>query len=181
MTTSGTPKKKRMFSWMNLKLEVRDTLKCGKGVFAKENLKKDEILAIFGGYIMTLKEEDSLPREIKDLAHQISDDLVIGINDQEDLQPVDFFNHSCEPNAGFHGQIFLVAMRDIMSGKQVCFDYAMTIGGEIPYTLKCLCGSENCRKIINEEGWKDPEFQKKYKGYFQWYLQEKINKLQETV
>jgi uncharacterized protein len=128
-----TQKKKRMFSWMNPKLEVRYTEKYGKGVFARENLKKDETLAIFGGYVMTLKEESSLQKEIKDLAHQISDNFVIGINNQKDLQFVDFFNHSCEPNAGFRGQIFLVAIRNIVSGEQICFDYAMTIGGEKSY------------------------------------------------
>ena len=51
---------------MNPKLEVRDTAKYGKGIFARENIKKDEILAIFGGYIMTLKEENSLSKTIEE-------------------------------------------------------------------------------------------------------------------
>lgn len=168
--------KKRTFSWMNPKLEVRDTEKYGKGVFAKENLVKDDVLAIFGGYIMTLDEENSLPETIKDLAHQISEGFVIGINDPNDMQSVDFFNHSCDPNAGFHGQIFLAAIRDINIDEQICFDYAMTVGGDGPYSLKCLCGSENCREVITNTDWKKPELQEKYKGYFQWYLEKKINK-----
>ena len=174
--TKEDSQKKRMFSWMSPKLEVRDTEKYGKGVFAREGIKKDESLAIFGGYIMTLEEEDSLPKEINDLAHQISDNLVIGINNPGDLQTVDFFNHNCEPNAGFHGQIFLVAIRDINIDEQICFDYAMTLGGDESYSLVCLCGSENCRKVITNSDWENSELQEKYKGYFQWYLQEKINK-----
>ncbi|MDO8486171.1 MAG: SET domain-containing protein [Candidatus Staskawiczbacteria bacterium] len=174
MATKNT-KKKRMYSWMNPKLEVRDTEKYGKGVFAKEKLKKDEMLAVFGGYIMTLDEESKLPPKIRDSAHQIGDDIVIGVNRGADKQRVDFFNHSCNPNAGFKGQIFLVAMRDIKSNGQVTLDYAMTLGGEIPYQLKCFCGLKNCRKIITNHDWKNFRLQNKYKGYFQYYLQEKIN------
>jgi len=56
MEEENAQDRKRMFSWMNPKLEVRDTGKYGKGVFAKENLKKDEVLAIFGGGISLEKE-----------------------------------------------------------------------------------------------------------------------------
>lgn len=167
--------KRRIYSWMNQKLEVRDTKKYGQGVFAKERLKKDEMLAIFGGYIMTLDEESKLPSEIRDSAHQIGENIVIGINRNEDEQDVDFFNHSCNPNAGFKGQLFLVAMRDIEPNEQVTFDYAMTLGGKKPYKLKCFCGAKNCRKIITNYDWKSYKLQSKYNGYFQWYLQEKIN------
>ena len=175
MVTKNTRKKKKMFSWMNPKLEVRDTKKYDKGVFAKKNLKKDEILAIFGGYIMTLGEENKLPLKIRDSAHQISENIVIGVNRNTDKQNVDFFNHSCEPNAGFNGQIFLVAMEDIKPNKQVTFDYAMTLGGKTPYKLKCFCESKNCRKIVTNNDWKNFRLQSKYNGYFQYYLQEKIN------
>lgn len=36
-------KSKRMFSWMNSKLEVRDTEKKGKGVFSNEEITKFDI------------------------------------------------------------------------------------------------------------------------------------------
>lgn len=62
---------------------------------------------------MTLEEEQQLPLEIRDYACQIAPHLVIGINKIEDIQPTDYFNHSCNPNVGFQGQIFIVAMRDI--------------------------------------------------------------------
>ncbi len=54
------------FSWMNPKLEVRDTGKCGKGVFAKEDIRKNEVLSIHGGYIITRAEEDALPEKFSD-------------------------------------------------------------------------------------------------------------------
>lgn len=166
-----------MYSWINEKLEVKNTERYGKGIFAKKSIKKDEKLAVFGGYVMTLEEEKQLPDDLKDLAHQIDDDLVIGIKNKKERQNVDNFNHSCEPNAGFRGQIFLVAMRDIEAGEEITFDYAMVLGGDEPYSLKCMCGLRNCRKMIANNDWKIPELQERYKGYFQWYLEEKIKKL----
>jgi hypothetical protein len=43
-----------------------------------------------------------------------------------------------------------------------------------------MCGSPNCRGLITEEDWKIPELQKKYDGYFSWYLQEKIDGIKKT-
>jgi uncharacterized protein len=72
-----------------------------------------------------------------------------------------------------------VAMCDIDAGKEITFDYAMalheTVNG-LPYILDCACGSSNCRKRVTDNDWKLPKIQKRYDGYFQWYLQEKIDK-----
>ena len=44
-----------------------------------------------------------------------------------------------------------------------------------PYRLKCLCGSKQCRGCVTDEDWKIPALQRKYKGYFQYYIQKKID------
>lgn len=171
-------KKQKGYSWLHEGLGVQKTPYYGKGIFALKNIKKGTVLAIFGGYVMTLKEEKKLSRSIRDLAHQIHSQFVIGIKDKKEKQLVDNFNHSCEPNAGFKGQIFLVAMRNIKKGEEVTFDYAMVLSDDSnqePYKLRCLCGSKKCRKTIDTEGWRTPALQKKYKGYFQYYLSEKID------
>ena len=176
---SVNPKVKKnptLYSWMNPNLEVRDTNTHGMGVYANAPINKDDVLAIFGGHVMTIAEESLLPERIRDLAHQISDNFVIGINDINDLGPSDFFNHSCQPNAGFDGQIFLVAMNQISANEEITFDYAMTIGGSEAYTLECSCGSKICRGTITNSDWKNSELQKKYAGYFQWYLAKLISR-----
>jgi SET domain-containing protein len=170
------PKYPGVLSWIDNNLKVSETVLYGKGVFATSDIKKGSILAIIGGFIMTLEEESCLEESVSDLAVQIHDDFVIGINKIEDRQLIDNFNHSCNPNAGFGGQIFLRAMRDIKTGEQVTFDYAMTLGGTKPYELDCLCGATNCRKKITNHDWKKIELQEKYAGYFQWYIEEKIKK-----
>jgi hypothetical protein len=172
-------KNKITFSWISPSLEVRTTRKYGKGVFTKKNIRKDSLLAIFGGHIYTIKEEKNIPEEIRDNGLQIHDNIVIGIINNKEIEDAIYFNHSCEPNSGFKGQLLLISMKDIKKDEQITFDYSMVLSSskKNSYKMKCLCGSKNCRGIIDEEGWKNPKLQKKYKGYFQWYLEEKIKKL----
>jgi len=167
------------FSLTSPKLEVGKTTKYGKGVFAKGKFKKDEIITVFGGYIMSRKDELLLPSSINDNGIFISDDIVLGIKKKSEIEIASYFNHSCSPNSGFKGQIFLVAMRDIEKGEEITFDYAMVLHKSKnlpPYKMKCFCLSKDCRKIVSDSDWKNKYLQKKYKGYFQFYLQEKINK-----
>jgi len=167
----------RMFSWMNPKLEVRNAEgRTYRGVFAKERIEAGEKLAIFGGRLIPVAEE------IGDWGIQIDENFVINTYDADAgaMEGSFFFNHSCEPNAGIKGQIFLIAMRSIEPGEEVTFDYAMCLHkseGAEPYRLECHCGHPNCRGTITNNDWKMPELQKKYGGYFSWFLQEKIDKL----
>lgn len=160
---------------LNSKLETRGGV-AYKCVFAKGRINAGERLAIFGGKLIRAVEEDG------DYGIQIDETFVINALDKEtqDMEDAFFFNHSCGPNAGLKGQIFLVAMRDIEEDEEVTFDYAMClhrVEGLPPYRLECLCGADNCRKIITDDDWQIPELQKKYDGYFSWYLQDKIDKL----
>jgi hypothetical protein len=82
-------------------------------------------------------------------------------------------NHSCEPNLGIQGQIVYVALRDIKRGEELTFDYAMN--GDEPYEMKCRCGKKSCRGTITGFDWKNPELQKKYDGYFSWFIQRRID------
>lgn len=167
--------KEKMFSWMNPKLEVRDTDKYGKGVFANDDVKKGEMLAIFGGYVLTLDEEEKLPQEYRDGGVQIHDDYVLSSKDHIEL--TDYFNHRCEPNAGFNGQIFLVSMKEINKNDEISFDYAMCLfskSDEDYYSFPCECGGDKCRGNVTSDDWKNEELQARYKGYFQGFLEEKI-------
>jgi SET domain-containing protein len=165
----------KMFSWMNDDLEVRSVSGYGKGVFVKKDIKKGELLAIFGGYILTLEEEAQLPEEFKDGGLQISKNHVIcSMNHSEST---DFFNHSCNPNAGFSGQISLIAIVDIKKDDQITFDYATCLYSESVedyYSFKCECGDSQCRGNVTSNDWKNKELQDKYRGYFQKYLEAEI-------
>lgn len=166
---------KTVYSWLSPKLEVRDAGKCGKGIFSNVPIKKDERLAVFGGYVISIKDEERLSKECEDSGVQITEELVITSKDA--VEDTDFFNHSCNPNAGFHGQIFLVAMRDIKKDEEVTFDYAMVLcrsDSAKPYNMKCLCGASNCRGFITDDDWRNTAIQNEYDGYFQTFISEKI-------
>jgi SET domain-containing protein len=170
----------RKYSWLNPKLYIKDTGKYGKGVFAGEEIKKGELCAIFGGHILSFKEEARLPQKYRDTGIQILDQFVISTILKKEL--ADNFNHSCDPNAGINGQIFLVAMRRIKKKEQVTFDYAMCLTYNKKYApyfykTKCFCGSKDCRGFITANDWKIPGLQEKYKGFFSWYIQKRIDRL----
>jgi hypothetical protein len=156
---------------MNPKLEVRESNLGGRGVFAREDIAADKLLAVFGGRI--LKASD----EVGDWSLQVSEELVIDIPLEEN-DPANYFNHSCDPNAGIKGQILLVAMRAIAMGEEVTFDYAMVLypsSGCPPYRMECRCRSPHCRGVITDDDWRIPDIQRRYDGWFSWYLQEKIH------
>jgi len=171
---------------MNPKLEVRETGTMGKGVFVKdERIEKDEMLFAMGGSILTIEDENLLRGVVADKPIEISEHFSIGPRNARELRrmPQHYVNHCCAPNAGFKGQIFMVAMRSILAGEEVTYDYAMVMHSnpesDTFFTMKCHCGQPNCRKIVTEDDWQIPELQHRYDGYFQWYLQEKINKIRQ--
>lgn len=169
------------FFWLNPNLEVREG-GIGKGTFAKKKVKKGDLLLVLSGYVMNLKEEQNLPGTLSDNGIQVSENFSIGVTSKKELGGINYFNHSCEPNAGIKGQIFLVAMKDIEQDTEVTFDYAMTLSrakGVKSYKMKCSCGAKKCRGFITDTDWTNQSLQRKYKGFFQFYIQEKIDRLKK--
>jgi hypothetical protein len=166
-------------NWLNPKVEPRKSNKEGNGEFAIKDIKKDEIVAIFGGHVMTRTEKNNLPENVKYLPIGIDDDMFIGPKSMEEIDDADWFNHSCEPNAGIKGQIMLVAMRNIKVGEEITYDYVMSCSqkGEKRILFNCECEANNCRKEITNQDWKKPELQQKYKNYFSAFVQRNIDSL----
>jgi len=170
---------KKINNWLSPKIEPRKSKKHGRGEFAFENIKKGELLAIFGGHVMTRLERNNLSENVRYLALGVDKEFFIGPKSADELDDADFFNHSCDPNAGLKGQIFLVAMRDIKKDEEITFDYVMSCAqnDNRRVLFECECGLPNCRKEITNHDWKNPELQQKYKGYFSYYIQRDIDEL----
>ncbi len=163
-------------SIISAKIKSRRSDSHGSGIYAISNIPSGEKLAIFGGPIIRATEE------VGDWGIQIDEEFVISGaypgHHVDASTTAAFFNHSCDPNCGIKGSIFLFAMRDILIGEQVTFDYATClhrVDGLPPYRLKCRCNSPNCRKLVTDDDWKLKDLQLRYKGWFSWYLQEKID------
>jgi len=95
--------------------------------------------------------------------------------------PIDFnylsvpwnMNHSCSYNVGFDEVGNFVATQDIEQDRELFWDYGMgrSYSG---FKMNCKCGSDNCRKLITGNDWKNMEFVEKNKQYF---LRELLNKM----
>ena len=167
------------FHWLHPKIETRATDICGDGLFTSHKIRAGERLLVFGGYVLTVEEESLLPGKMGDNGVQIAKDLVICATRPDDWGGENFLNHSCDPNAGFRGQIVVVAMRDIRKHEQISIDYAMVLHRPPrgpAYRMKCLCGAANCRGLVTDNDWKIEALQVKYRGWFQPYLQAEIDR-----
>jgi SET domain-containing protein len=147
----------------------------GFGVFAQQNIKKGELIVVWGGCIFTAEEVNKLPKRLITYPVKVYNNLYLGQKIQSNIDDAEMFNHSCNPNAYIFGQNILLAKRNIKKGEEICFDYATT-EDDPSWEFDCLCGAKNCRHIIKGNDWHDPVFQKRNLSYFSFYLQEKIKK-----
>lgn len=165
-------------SYISDKVKVHRSGIDRRGVFALKPIRKDEVLCVWGGYIVTEKECDRLEKgrfkNVYDYATKIADGFYLLSDKKGGLEDDDFFNHSCQPNAGIRGHLMMVAMRDIKPGEEITYDYCMT-DADFDYSFTCACGQPGCRGVIRTSDWKKLSLQKKYKGYFSWYVQHKID------
>jgi hypothetical protein len=163
----------RYYSYLTPKAEHRPHHEKGNfGVFAVEPISKDELLVLWGGRIVAVEELDPDMPDFTQRVLQIEETLYLEA--PSPLEPTDYFNHSCNPNAGMSGQVGLVAMCDIAPGEEICFDYAMCDGSSYD-EFPCGCGAANCRGYIGGNDWSRPELWEKYAGYFSPYLQRRID------
>lgn len=146
----------------------------GTGLFAAKAIVNGEIVAIKGGYIFDSKTLAKVEATLGPAEIAVADGFYIGPrSEQERDGSMIYTNHSCEPNIGIQGQIVFVAMRDIQPGEELTHDWATTDDDQ--YEMQCRCGAKTCRGTISGQDWRREDLRKKYRGYFSWYLQQKID------
>ena len=151
-------------SWLSPKANSRKKGVAGRGVFAASPIQKDELIAMWGGKIYHSSEVTGLPEMLSHFMIQIDKDLFLAPASENDVDDAEFFNHSCDPNCGMRGQAGLVAMRDIESGEELTFDYAMSDGYDQDF--QCDCGAASCRRQIRGNDHELPDIRRRYDGYF---------------
>ncbi len=150
----------------------------GKGLFAKAPIAQGEIVAIKGGSILSQEQWATLEPILGAAEIQIAGTFFIAPARLEDRDGgMLYTNHSCDPNIGIQGQIVFVAMRGIALGEELTHDWATT--DDLDYTLDCHCGAPSCRGTVTGRDWMQKTLQAKYKGYFAWFLQQKIDQAQQ--
>ncbi len=144
----------------------------GQGLIAVAPIPRHELVAIWGNCIMTTAEMWALPPALHDFPVQVWYDMFAGPMAEDEIEPVDYMNHSCEPNCGVRGSVVVVARRDVHAGEELTFDYATTDTDR--WTLECGCGAPTCRGRMTGDDWRDPAFQQRHAGYLSLYIQELI-------
>jgi hypothetical protein len=145
--------------------------KGGYGIVASAPIRRGELICVWGGRIVSRAEVDILDAVQRSYVLQIEEGLFLyAPGAPEDAEIV---NHCCEPNAGFSGQVSLVALRNIKPGEEVCFDYAMSETSDFA-EFDCRCGAPGCRGRVRADDWMRPDLQSRYRGHFSPYLQRRI-------
>lgn len=147
-------------------VEVQELEGRGKGLIAKRDFKKGEIVFRVHGDVIHYSTDYSIP-----------------LNETDYIEPrlsgsvAQFMNHSCNANLypSKDGRSY-IAMRDIQAGEEVATNYGFlghafgeekTIDGEnsIYLDLTCHCNSEQCKGKIRGYDEFTPEEKVKYKNY----------------
>ncbi len=124
-------------------IQLKETV-FGKSIFTSSDLRPGTFLIEMTGQTFRLEDIPPLSeRQIMDHYIQCSDDLFLGPSGLFD----DYFNHSCDPNAGLffnNGRILVKTIKRVPANTEICFDYStvMTID---PLVMQCSCRSKLCR------------------------------------
>lgn len=145
------------------KIEVRRTRRYGLGVFAKQLIRKGELVSVYDGAIYDGRFDDWT----EDLLNHTIQFARAKWRDSRGVAR--WINHSCEPNCGIKGLFKIVAMRDIAAGEQITWDYEMTEKSDW-WRMRCRCGSSLCRKRIGDYRRMPREVRKRYAGYISEWL-----------
>ncbi len=160
-------------NYLSPKLTVRDCAdKPGRGVFALEPVRQGELVAVWGGRIVTQAVAEALPPEIRRYVVQVEDAQFLA--PVEPIDAAELINHCCQPNCGLSGQIALVALRPISPGEEITFDYGTTDSSEF-LSFPVACGKSPCRKRLRPDDWQRADVQSVNRGHFSPYLQRRID------
>ncbi len=130
----------------------------GIGVFALEDIDKDQLIGPYGGTVLTLEEADELPDEASHFLFAIrSGAQGVVLDGHTGKTPLKFINHSCSPNAIMRERfvdncwhVLVWALRPIRKGEEITHDFQLTTENDEDPDLRtpCLCGSATCRQTL---------------------------------
>ena len=161
-----------MQDWLSPKVEVRETNNKGKGMFAKEDIKKGEDVVRWNFKEVGKGEAELGKRAGKQVMQW--DENVYSVEDKG-VDDGYFINHSCNPNIWMNGAHLLTTRRDIAAGEEITADYALWEADE-NYVSKweCSCGESNCRKRVTGKDWQNKEIQLQYAHHFSPLINKRI-------
>ena len=175
MTAGDHDDRPRVRSWITPKAAKGGASAIeGRGVHAVEMIAAGEVVAVKGGHIADGPAVAGLPEAIRNSAFPIAAGCFLAALTGEEYDGVLMrVNHSCEPNLGMGGNVLLVATREIAAGEELTIDYALFLA-DPGFAMQCRCGTAACRGVVRGTDWMRTDVRERYRGWFSWWLQQKI-------
>jgi hypothetical protein len=129
------------------------------GLFVVCDIKKDSIVTLASSYNeipypwSAYNDLDEQTKIMVDGFCSATKDVFYGPPDFNYLSINWYMNHSCEPNVGFDDIGNFVAMRDIVNGEELTWDYSFNETNP-NFIMQCECGTPSCRRAITGNDWK---------------------------
>jgi SET domain-containing protein len=163
-------------SWLDARVEVRDSAIEGQGLFARAPIAAGEMVMRLGGR----EVDEAEMRRIEASGERYS---AVQVDEGRHLlmawdDPASRGNHSCEPNLWILDATTIAARRAIEAGDELTTDYATVTTSEA-WAMSCACGSAGCRRFVRGTDWRLPELQVRYRGHFAPFIQRRIEALDE--
>jgi hypothetical protein len=160
-----------------MNVEINEVKGKGKGLFASKDFEEGEHILEITGDVIETEDPSSYPEEITE--HWAP----LGMKGKKyrfitPEEPWIYMNHSCDSNAGIINDRKLIAKRKIKKGDEINTDYSSLdieslTQGKDRLMMECMCGSENCRKVITAFDGLKKEDQEKLKPYLNDYMKKK--------
>jgi hypothetical protein len=163
-------------TWLNPKVEVRNSTIEGCGLFALEDIQTGETVIIMGGRVLTDDAFQALRLE-KYSSAAIDEGLNILLDTPN---PAECGNHSCDANTWMRDEVTSEAKAPIPAGNELTIDYA-TQTGFADWSMPCNCGSASCRGTVTGNDWRRPDVQDRYRGHFSPFLNARIERLRSQA
>ncbi len=138
------------------RIQVRRSGVHGRGVYAVDYIQAGETLIEYTGERISWDEAmDRHPHDPAQPNHTFYFHIETGevIDALHGGNSSRWINHSCEPNCEADetddGRVFIKALRDLLPGEELFYDYGLVIDERYTPKLKkefaCYCGSADCR------------------------------------
>ncbi len=161
------------------RLEIKASSISGNGMFARQPIRKGEIISIVGGAALTDSDFEAF-QSSHSIYNAIQIDEGLHLVEQPEItQTLDgSMNHSCNSNVWMANEVTLVARWDIAAREEITVDYAL-FTTQPNWTLDnpCHCGSPHCRHVITGNDWKLKNVQESYRHHFSPFINRRIDKL----
>ncbi len=167
----------RKKSWLDARIEVRESPIQGRGLFATAPITGDTVLIIWGGHLLT-EEDLKAGKARRHSITAVDEGFYLASLADEQESPDDLMNHSCDPNLWMKDEVTLVARRGIAAGEELTVDYAVWEADESWISAwRCRCGSDLCRGVCTGKDWRLPDLQLRYGDHFSPFINRRIQRL----